>query len=282
MGGKGSKKQEDSETENSDEHEEGVNEEAEEKFEPRNTNEVEEPKPESKKPSNKAKPQNEEKAKGDKNAKEKVGEAIGLLPVPKPNDKKEKKGFKSKKPEVITEPRTIFETVAFSLVIIRNPFKKSTDYGRWLTVNETRGRGLWVPGGAVQAGESFQEAAKRQCFRETGMKIVLKGVLKVDYGVKYDTQSRMRVIFYAEPESIEETKKKKEADIGSEGTMWVTLPELEEFAKKWPGLRGPELVTWATYIEKGGAIYPLTLVGEEQRHPVVEGSMSFRLAKKQK
>lgn len=88
--------------------------------------------------------------------------------------------------------RTIFKTVSFALVICRN-FD-----GKWLAVNESRGRGWWIPAGAVDLGESFEEAAKRECMEEAGIEINLKGVLRVEHKVTGD-KARMRVVFFAEP-----------------------------------------------------------------------------------
>jgi ADP-ribose pyrophosphatase YjhB (NUDIX family) len=68
-----------------------------------------------------------------------------------------------------------------------------------LAVNETNNRGWWIPGGAVDGGESFQVAALRECFEEASVKIALKGVLRVEHSLMGYDEARMRVIFYAEP-----------------------------------------------------------------------------------
>ena len=88
------------------------------------------------------------------------------------------------------------------MIIVRNPFKESPNYNKWLAVKETRNRGWWIPGGAVDYGESFKKAALRECKEEAGIDVDLKGILKVDHGVKGD-QGRMRVIYYAEPTTLE-------------------------------------------------------------------------------
>ena len=66
----------------------------------------------------------------------------------------EKKSENKKSVQTSSE-RTIFKTVQFGLVIVRNPFKESPDYNKWLAVKESRNRGWWIPGGAVDYGESF-------------------------------------------------------------------------------------------------------------------------------
>ncbi len=82
--------------------------------------------------------------------------------------------------------RTVFKTYQFGLVICYNSFKESKDYGKWLAVKESRNRGWWIPGGAVDFGESFEIAALRECREEAGIDVNLKGILKVDHSVKGD------------------------------------------------------------------------------------------------
>ena len=90
--------------------------------------------------------------------------------------------------------RTVFHTYEFALVICRNPETK-----KWLAVNESRGRGWWVPGGAVDAGETFEEAAIRETKEEAGIDVNLRGILRVEHSLVSSDCARMRVIFLAEP-----------------------------------------------------------------------------------
>ena len=131
-------------------------------------------------------------------------------------------------------------------------------------MNESRNRGWWIPGGAVDYGQSFTEAAHRECIEEAGIDVDLKGVLKVDHGVNGDN-ARMRVIFYAEPKSLEEAHKFKTVpDEESDGARWVTLPELVQIGDTDKnGLRGGELLDWGTYLEQGGHVYPMAMFGKE-------------------
>ena len=46
-------------------------------------------------------------------------------------------------------------------------------------VNETKNRGWSIPGGKKDLGETFRDAAVRECFEETGININVKGVLKI-------------------------------------------------------------------------------------------------------
>ncbi len=93
--------------------------------------------------------------------------------------------------------RTVFKTYQFALIICRHP-----QTGKYLAVNETTNRGWWIPGGAVDAGESFQKAAVRECKEEAGINIDIKGVLRVEHSVNGGSEARMRVIFYAEPKDV--------------------------------------------------------------------------------
>ena len=57
----------------------------------------------------------------------------------------------------------------------------------------------------------------------------------------------MRVIYYAEPVD-ENVIPKQKPDKESNGAKWVTLKEF----RKFKNIRGTELVTYGTYLEKGG------------------------------
>ena len=144
----------------------------------------------------------------------------------------------------------------FSLVVCRHPD------GKYLAVKETRNRGWWLPAGLVEQGESFIQAAHREVAEEAGIRVELRGVLRVEHSVYGPTQARMRVIFFALPvDPAQPVKKKKDKE--SEEASWVTLEELKVLARGSPGLRGPELYEWGNYIEKGGIIAPINLLCRE-------------------
>ena len=60
----------------------------------------------------------------------------------------------------------------FSLVVVRNK------NGEFLAVNESRHRGWWLPGGRVERGENFAQAAFRETLEEAGIHIRLLGVIR--------------------------------------------------------------------------------------------------------
>ena len=159
-------------------------------------------------------------------------------------------------------------TYNFSLVICRNAD------GKYLAVNETKNRGWWLPGGWVDPGESFVEAAVRETKEEGGIDIKVKGVLRMEHS--HDAfGARLRAILYAEP--IDESQPpKRVADKESLEARFVSLEELQSIGK----LRGQELVEWAKYLESGGPIYPPSLLTEEDAP--VEIPTTFNLSKLKK
>ena len=44
---------------------------------------------------------------------------------------------------------------SFVLAVVRNPFRESPHFNKYLTIEEVKGRGWWIPGGAVNVGETF-------------------------------------------------------------------------------------------------------------------------------
>jgi len=110
--------------------------------------------------------------------------------------------------------RTLFSTAKYSLVICRNSFAQSPHFNKWLAVHEIseKKRGWWLPAGGVDPGEDFAQAAVRECQEEAGIKVDLKGVLRIDHGtsiaafdhaLQVQPKDSMRVIFYAEPADIQ-------------------------------------------------------------------------------
>jgi len=150
-----------------------------------------------------------------------------------------------------------FTMLGITLVVCRN------SQGKWLAVKETKNRGWWLPGGRVDPPENFFQAALREVKEEAGIDVILKGILRVEYNIGSRNYERVKVIFYAEPKDEQNQKLKSIPDLESEEARWVSIPELLELQKGSPGWRGPELYEWASYLEEGGAIYPLSILAEE-------------------
>ena len=110
--------------------------------------------------------------------------------------------------------------------------------------------------GGVDYGEKFGDGGRRECVEEANVEVDLKGVLSIDYALRSGAgdKARMRVIYYAEPVSLEAANNPKDwVDKESQKAEWKTLDELKEFEKKRLN-RGKELLHWAEYLENGGHI----------------------------
>ena len=91
---------------------------------------------------------------------------------------------------------------------------------------------------------------------EASIKIVLKGIIKINYkkGRKW-----MNVFYYAEPEDPD-CELKTVPDEESEEARWVSLDEFSKFEK----IRSKEMIKYGKYIEQGGRIMPLDILNESK------------------
>jgi len=148
-----------------------------------------------------------------------------------------------------------FSTTTFSLVLVRHPD------GRFGVVQETDGRGLWISGGHVEEGESFEEAALREAQEELGVAIRLKGIIRVEHSLTGQKSARTRVIFVGEPLDPA-APLKTVPDAESEGGLWMTRDEVNA-AREAGQTRGDDFVEIVNYIADGGAVYPLSVLTPE-------------------
>lgn len=148
----------------------------------------------------------------------------------------------------------------FSLVVCKHPLT-----GKYLLCQEFANQGFWLPGGAVDAGESLTKAAVRECEEEAGITVNLKGILGIEYDARKGERVgdgefgyiRMRVTFYAEPADLNQYPKTI-PDYESAGACWCSAEEINDMIK----LRGHEPRHWASYLSNGGIVYPLMLLTE--------------------
>lgn len=146
-------------------------------------------------------------------------------------------------------PREPIPTWCYALVVVRKG-------DRFLIIQESKyGEPWYLPGGRVEAGESFTDAAVRETREEAGIPVRVTGLIRIEHSPSA-AGARMRVLFLAEP--TDDTPPKSEPDDESLRAAWVGLDELAQYQ-----LRGPEVAELFTYVARGGTVYPTELLGPE-------------------
>ncbi len=127
---------------------------------------------------------------------------------------------------------------------------------RLLVVHEAKhGQLWWLPAGAVEPGETFEEAALRETLEEAGLRVRLDGLVRIERSI-VDGGARERVIFTATP--LDASPPKSVADEHSLEARWCTMEELERLP-----LRGEEPLELVRYFARGGPIFPLSVLMRE-------------------
>jgi 8-oxo-dGTP pyrophosphatase MutT (NUDIX family) len=136
----------------------------------------------------------------------------------------------------------------FAIVVVRRG-------DRFLFVHERKHRQTWyLPGGRVEPGETLAEAAVRETLEETGVPVVLDGVLRVEHSPGPPT--RVRAFFHAH--ASEDAAPKSTPDEHSLAARWVTLDELRALPQ-----RGAEALAIVAAVLEGAPVYPLEIVCAE-------------------
>lgn len=141
-------------------------------------------------------------------------------------------------------------TWCFALVVVRQG-------DRFLLVHERKHGQLWyLPAGRVEPGETFREGAIRETLEETGVPVVLDGIIRIEHSPRVDGTARCRAIFTAHP--ADDTPPKTTADKESLGAAWVSLDELDAYP-----LRGEQVAELLGWVHAGGQVLPLHALAHE-------------------
>lgn len=146
--------------------------------------------------------------------------------------------------------RVAIPTWFFAMVVVRLG-------RRFLVVRERKHEQRWyLPAGRVEPGEAIVDAAVRETVEESGLHVVIEGVLRVEHSAGADGSARVRVWLVARP--ADDAPPKRVADEHSLEARWVTLEELDALA-----LRGDEVRAVFRHVADGGAVYPMSVLRPE-------------------
>jgi 8-oxo-dGTP pyrophosphatase MutT (NUDIX family) len=145
--------------------------------------------------------------------------------------------------------RAPIPTSFFALVVVRKG-------SQFLLVQEQRYGNCWaIPGGRVEPGETFIQAAVREVLEEAGIAVRLEGVVRIEH-TPSPSSARIRVIFVGTP--TDETMPKSIADEESVQAKWLTV----EQATALP-MRGADLLGFLQQVSDGAIVQSLDTLGTE-------------------
>ena len=147
--------------------------------------------------------------------------------------------------------RAAIPTWYYALVVVRRG-------RRFAIVQEVQGAREWsLPTGRMEPGETMVQGVLRETREEAGIEVALEGVIRVEHSVRERGDARVRAIFVARP--VDDAPLKTHADEHSLAARWVTREELAALE-----MRSPEVASLFAYLERGGPVYPLSILADER------------------
>ncbi|EGG23544.1 hypothetical protein DFA_05677 [Cavenderia fasciculata] len=146
-------------------------------------------------------------------------------------------------------------------------------HNRYLLVQEVNTR-YFIPAGKLEIGESFAQGALRETLEESGVKVELKGILRIDHSPGFrGYPSRMLAYFLAEPiidqtiemieiDNLEYPKPKASPDHHSLCAKWFTIDQIKQLSVE-ANLRSDSIPNVIAYIESNQPVYPLSMLALE-------------------
>jgi phosphatase NudJ len=153
-------------------------------------------------------------------------------------------------------------TWSFVLVVVQRA-------DRFLVVQERKhGQRWYLPAGRVEPGEDFVAAAERETLEESGLRVRIDRLIRIEHTPLPEGTARLRLVLTAVADGDADPKQRPDDD--SLAAAWVTLAELDTLS-----LRGDEVRELFTYVANGGATYPLSILSREGA-PYVASPDPFR------
>jgi phosphatase NudJ len=152
----------------------------------------------------------------------------------------------------VASDRSPIPTWYFALVVVRRGVDE------FLLVHERKhGQRWYLPAGRAEPGETLAQAALRETKEESGIDVVLEGVLRIEHSPAPDGTARVRAIFLARPADVL-APLKRTADEHSLEARWVRLSALGTLE-----LRGDEVRELFQAVANGRSYAPLDLLALE-------------------
>jgi len=121
-------------------------------------------------------------------------------------------------------------------------------------VHENKNRGWWLPGGAMDDGETFVTAGLREAKEEAGADVVNPRLIRVE-----QTPNRIRYVMHGQVEDPATLKTKPDAE--SMGAQWFTFEDVKAIGRRALRsvpecfLRGSEPLEFFDYVERAGPTF---------------------------